>query len=99
MALPGLEFAYVFLGIAHAPRDIVKTKMLPQVDALLSKLDAHKGKPWEYENGHGYWDDLCLARFMQGICLRYIAYPVWFPFILCYLPTLHVDVPRIPTRL
>jgi hypothetical protein len=24
----------------------------------------------------GYWDDRCLARFLQGICARTIAYPV-----------------------
>lgn len=50
--------------------------MLPQVDALLAKLDACAGTPASYEGGHGYWDDLCLARFLQGICLRYVAYPV-----------------------
>ncbi|KIP02601.1 hypothetical protein PHLGIDRAFT_130658 [Phlebiopsis gigantea 11061_1 CR5-6] len=75
LALAGLEFAYVFLGIAHAPHAVVQARMLPQVDALLARLDACKGRPGEYEGGHGYWDDLCLARFLQGICLRYIAYP------------------------
>jgi hypothetical protein len=80
LALAGLEFAYVFLGIAHAPRDIIKTKMLPQVDATLAKLDACKGNPAQYEGGRGYWDDLCLAHFLQGICLRYLAYPVGHSF-------------------
>ncbi|KAF8057392.1 hypothetical protein FPV67DRAFT_1527200 [Lyophyllum atratum] len=29
-----------------------------------------------YEGGAGeYWDDLCLARFLEGVCLRFIAYP------------------------
>lgn len=50
--------------------------MLPQVDAVLVKLDAHKAKPAGYESGHGYWDDLCLARFLEGICSRYVAFPV-----------------------
>ncbi|KAF8070007.1 hypothetical protein FPV67DRAFT_1753952 [Lyophyllum atratum] len=30
----------------------------------------------EYEGGKGeYWDDLALARFLEGVCLRYVAYP------------------------
>lgn len=24
----------------------------------------------------GYWDDLCLARFLEGVCWRFVAYPV-----------------------
>ncbi|KAG8808352.1 hypothetical protein FRC17_003991 [Serendipita sp. 399] len=24
---------------------------------------------------NGYWDDYCLAHFLHGICLRYVAYP------------------------
>ena len=33
----------------------------------------------------GYWDDYCLAMFLRGVCLRYLAYPVSFffaPFVL-----------------
>jgi len=26
----------------------------------------------------GYWDDYCLAMFLRGVCLRYLAYPVSF---------------------
>ncbi|KAG5634747.1 hypothetical protein H0H81_000907 [Sphagnurus paluster] len=30
----------------------------------------------KYEGGVAeYWDDLCLARFLEGVCLRYLAYP------------------------
>ncbi|KAF5368262.1 hypothetical protein D9615_010361 [Tricholomella constricta] len=30
----------------------------------------------KYEGGAAeYWDDLCLARFLEGVCLRFIAYP------------------------
>ena len=76
MALPTLELSYFLLGIAHAPREMIRTRMLPQVDAVLVKLDAHKTKPAGYESGHGYWDDLCLARFLEGICSRYVAFPV-----------------------
>jgi len=33
--------------------------------------------PEKYEGGADeYWDDLCLARFLEGVCLRFVAYPV-----------------------
>lgn len=50
--------------------------MLPEVEALLVKLKTSEDNTEAYENGHGYWDDLCLAKFLEGVCLRYVAYPV-----------------------
>lgn len=76
LALPVLELAYLFLGITHAPRAIVADKMLPQVNRLLAELKRHEMDPKQYEQGQGYYDDLCLARFLEGVCFRYIAYPV-----------------------
>ncbi|KAH9942857.1 hypothetical protein B0H21DRAFT_749760 [Amylocystis lapponica] len=71
-----LEFAYMFLGIAHAPRETVIAQMLPLVEAVLAKLKSCADEPSTYEGGHGYWDDMCLAQFLKGVCLRSIAYPV-----------------------
>ena len=76
LALPVLELAYLFLAIAHAPRAVVSKKMLPEVDKLLAKLEEHEKDPRKYEDGQGYWDDYCLAKFLEGVCCRYIAYPV-----------------------
>ncbi|KAF7982688.1 hypothetical protein HWV62_27180 [Athelia sp. TMB] len=75
LALPVLELAYLFLAIAHAPRIIVTTKMLPEVDKLLATLKGHEKDPKKYEKGQGYYDDLCLAKFLEGVCCRYVAYP------------------------
>lgn len=34
----------------------------------------------EYEGGAAeFWDDYCLAKFLEGVCLRYVAYPVSAP--------------------
>ncbi|KAI0920179.1 hypothetical protein AcW1_001987 [Taiwanofungus camphoratus] len=75
LALPALELTYLFLGITHAPREVIVYKMLPLVKELLAKLKTFKDDPSRYEGGQGYWDDLCLAYFLEGICLRCIAYP------------------------
>ncbi|KAA1467016.1 hypothetical protein DENSPDRAFT_768100 [Dentipellis sp. KUC8613] len=75
LALPALELAYIFLGIAHAPRAVIIDRMLPCVDAQLAELRAHERDTAKYGGGRGYWDDWCLTRFLEGVCLRYIAYP------------------------
>jgi len=49
--------------------------MLPEVEKLLEKLGKHEVDPKKYENGQGYYDDLCLARLLEGVCCRYMAYP------------------------
>ncbi|KAJ7743912.1 hypothetical protein DFH07DRAFT_869858 [Mycena maculata] len=72
LALPALEMSYVFFAIAHAPRAVVEGRMLPQVRAQLAALDAPGA---EKEKAMGYWDDYCLARFLEGVCLRYVAFP------------------------
>lgn len=82
LAIPGLELAYTFHGIEHAPRSVIAEKMLPEIDDLLSELHKseykdEKAKETKYGNGKGgYWDDYCLAMFLRGVCLRYVAYPV-----------------------
>lgn len=58
---------------------------------------AEKGK--DVATNNGYWDDYCLAQFLRGVCLRYVAYPVrilttslrfgfdteyYYPGFLCY---------------
>ncbi len=77
LALPALEFAYFFLGIAHAPRSVVLSRMLPLVQAQLDTLDEHASEPAKYGSAgvEEYWDDRALALFLKGICLRYVAYP------------------------
>jgi hypothetical protein len=63
----------VFLTIAHAPRRIVETKMLPAVRGQLALL---KEKEAAADTTQGYYDDYCLTRFLEGVCLRYVAFPV-----------------------
>ncbi|KAJ7473524.1 hypothetical protein FB451DRAFT_1367440 [Mycena latifolia] len=72
LALPALELSYVFFAIAHAPRRIVETRMLPGVRAVLASLAADEAAK---EEKLGHWDDYALARFLEGVCLRYVAFP------------------------
>ena len=87
LALPALEFGYFFLAIARAPRAVVRERMLPRVEALLSALAVHKDYPAGYGTRPGgkekgkaaegeYWDDFCLAKFLEGVCVRYLVYEV-----------------------
>ncbi|PPQ75306.1 hypothetical protein CVT24_007499 [Panaeolus cyanescens] len=41
------------------------------------KMDKKRAKSYDKERGGepAYWDDVCLALFLRGVCLRYIAYP------------------------
>ncbi|KAG2117585.1 hypothetical protein DEU56DRAFT_761371 [Suillus clintonianus] len=34
-----------------------------------------KGNDKKLESRSGYWDDVCLARFLEGGCWRFVAYP------------------------
>jgi len=65
---------YLFLAITHAPKAIIISNMLPEIETVLRELEAHQTDPSKYQGGHGYWDDLCLARFLEGVCARYVAY-------------------------
>jgi hypothetical protein len=76
LCLATLELAYVFGGIAHAPRDVITNKMLPQARTELNNLEAFVDNPEAWGNGQGYWDDYCLCRLLEGVCERYLAYPV-----------------------
>ena len=71
-----LELTYVFGGITHAQRGVIASKMLPQARAELSNLMSFQDRPEAWGNGKGYWDDYCLCRFLEGVCERYLAYPV-----------------------
>jgi hypothetical protein len=75
LLLPALELANVFLAFSHAPRAVLTGEILPLIEREHATLSAHSADPSKYSGG-GYWDDMCLVRFLEGVCLRYIAHPV-----------------------
>ena len=76
LLLPGLELAYVLHAVARAPRSVIAEQMLPLVEAALAELKQYEESPEKYGKGSEFWDDWCLARHLEGACLRFIAYPV-----------------------
>jgi len=61
---------------------------LEELGLSLSSSESSEGNGKEKANERkklqarsGYWDDVCLARFLEGVCWRFVAYPVRLHFI------------------
>lgn len=76
LLLPALEIAYILHAVSRAPRSVIAEQMLPLVEAALADLKQYERSPEKYGKGSEFWDDWCLARHLEGACLRYVAYPV-----------------------
>ncbi|EST07552.1 Outer membrane protein, IML2, mitochondrial/Tetratricopeptide repeat protein 39 [Kalmanozyma brasiliensis GHG001] len=74
LLLPGLEFAYVYHCLSNAPRYILADEALVLVSDALAELHEVED-PSQYYSGDEYYDDLCLAHFLRGVCLKFIACP------------------------
>ena len=99
LLLPALELAYILHTVSRAPRSVIAEQMLPLVEAALIELKRYERSPEKYGKGSEFWDDWCLARHLEGACLRYIAYPVredrQTSFVLTHSPFLFL-LPRVP---
>ena len=63
----------MFLGIQNAPRKVLLEQHLPLIRSALEEL---KAGPENYVHKKAsYWDDFCLAKFLEGSCLRFVAFP------------------------
>ncbi len=95
LILPALELAYTFFAITHTPHEVIVNTMLPVIDDTLKEIVVCERDPLLYQPPYHttgciagssraahYWDDFCLAYFLKGICLRYVAYPVKTAFQL-----------------
>lgn len=73
LPLPALEMAYHFQALAHAPREVLVGKMRPLLQETRQTLEdeGEKGK-----GRAGWWDEICLVSFLEGVVERFIAYPV-----------------------
>ncbi|GAA5922814.1 uncharacterized protein JCM15063_003433 [Sporobolomyces koalae] len=75
LTLPGVELAYVLNCLGLSPRYVLFERHLDQVSHVLADLHQVK-EPASYGQGSDeYWDDYCLAHFLRGVILRFIAHP------------------------
>ncbi|KZO92430.1 hypothetical protein CALVIDRAFT_546961 [Calocera viscosa TUFC12733] len=73
LLLPAFEFATVLQVMGRMTPKILQENVLPLIQKEVTALKSTEPSKWG--NGTGYWDDFCLARYMEGVVLRYIAYP------------------------
>ena len=74
--LPEVDAALKSLGVFD---DVVAAEaeaVASSSAAKTSEVEWRKRERAYAEGGKGYWDDYCLAMFLRGVCLRYVAYPV-----------------------
>lgn len=77
LCLPAMELAYMMQALEHASQSALQLRHLPTAQDASSIIRANVHNASRYEgNGKGFWDDYCLAHFLEGICWRFIAYPV-----------------------
>ena len=74
--LPEVDAALKSLGVFD---DVVAAEVEGGPSSSAAKTSEAEWRKRERayaEGGKGYWDDYCLAMFLRGVCLRYVAYPV-----------------------
>lgn len=75
LLLPAIEFSYIYHCLSSAPRYALTEEQLVTISEALSELNRIED-PSQYHSGADeYWDDFCLAQFLRGVTLRYIAHP------------------------
>ncbi|UZJ52370.1 hypothetical protein CBS101457_001690 [Exobasidium rhododendri] len=75
LLLPAIEFSYIYHCLTNAPRYSLCDNQLGDISEAIQDINEVED-PSQYHSGADeYWDDYCLAHFLRGVTLRYIAYP------------------------
>jgi hypothetical protein len=75
LLLPALEFSYVYHCFTNAPAYSLSDNQLVDISEALQGINQVQDPSEYYSGADEYWDDYCLAHFLRGVTLRYIAYP------------------------
>lgn len=75
LLLPGLEFSYIYHCFTNAPAYSLCDNQLVDISEALQEINQVQDPSEYYSGADEYWDDYCLAHFLRGVTLRYIAYP------------------------
>jgi len=71
---PAMELGYVFHTFSNASRQSLLSVHLPEISKALGHISSTE--PHAYEGGaQAHLEDLCLAHFLRGVVLRFIAQP------------------------
>ncbi|EST07337.2 CRAL-TRIO domain protein [Kalmanozyma brasiliensis GHG001] len=75
LPLPGLEFSYLWHCIGQTPVFLLVENTLTRIDEFIDELESYHN-PKSYGTGENeYWSAYCLAFFLRGVALRFVAYP------------------------
>lgn len=85
LPLAALEFSYIWHCLAQAPVFLLVENTLTRIDEFIDELESYHD-PRAYGSGENeYWSAYCLAFFLRGVALRFVAYPE--PHALVRLPS------------
>ncbi|KAK0526742.1 hypothetical protein OC834_004696 [Tilletia horrida] len=71
---PAMELGYVFHTFSNASRKSLLEVHLPEISRALQHITTTE--PHDYQGGaQAHLEDLCLAHFIRGVILRFIAQP------------------------
>lgn len=75
LPLPALEFSYLWHCIGQTPVFLLVENTLTRIDEFIDELESYHN-PKSYGTGENeYWSAYCLAFFLRGVALRFVAYP------------------------
>ncbi|PKI82360.1 hypothetical protein MVES1_003511 [Malassezia vespertilionis] len=73
--LPVMEFAYIWHCFEQTPVFLLMSNQLSRIDEVIDELEAIES-PCSFGTGEAdFYSLYCLAFFLRGVALRYVAYP------------------------
>lgn len=85
LPLAALEFSYIWHCLSQTPVFLLVENTLTRIDEFIDELESYHD-PKAYGTGENeYWSAYCLAFFLRGVALRFVAYPE--PQTLVRLPS------------
>ena len=79
--LPAMEFSYLWHCLAQAPVFMLVSEQLSRIDHIIDALEQYDS-PASFAGGASdFFSVYCLAFFLRGVALRYIAFPEKFSVV------------------
>ncbi|WFC96986.1 hypothetical protein MBRA1_003652 [Malassezia brasiliensis] len=75
LGLPALEFSYLWHCLEQAPVFLLTSQQLTRIDTVIDELEAYDSPSAFGAGDRDFYALYCLAFFLRGVALRYVAYP------------------------